>query len=124
MTLQIPSWYRLLTIFAFLFVLYAAACPPAFAAQPGNEEPSTTVEFGDLNLNTDAGRRELLGRLSKAADRVCRERVTSAHSPLDAFGYRRAYLSCYRDTLAAAVEKIHHEQVSALFAATSLQNTP
>jgi UrcA family protein len=120
MTLQIPSWYRLLTILAFL--LCAAASLPAFAAQPVNKEPSILVKFGDLNLNTDADRRELLDRLSKAADRVCREKVRVI-SPLDAWVYRRAYLSCYRDTLAAAVDKIHQEQVSALFAATSHQNT-
>jgi UrcA family protein len=118
MTLQIPSWYRLLTIFAIFFFLSAAAYVPAFAAQPVNKEPSTTVKFGDLDLNTEAGGRELLDRLSKAADRVCRERVKVV-SPLDAFGYRRAYVSCYRDTLSTGVDKVHHPQLSALFVALS-----
>jgi UrcA family protein len=122
MNAPIPSWYRLPTILAFFFSLSAATSLPAFAAQPVNGQSSTTVKFGDLNLNRDADSRELFDRLSRAADRVCSKslRVTS---PLDAFGYRRAYLSCYRDTLSAAVQRIHHEQVSALLAATSHQNT-
>jgi UrcA family protein len=73
------------------------------------------VKFGDLDLNTDAGRRELLDRLSKAAGRVCAEYAT----PEWALGYYQVYSSCFQSTLAAAVEKIHHEKVSALFAATS-----
>jgi hypothetical protein len=70
------------------------------------------VKFGDLDLNTDAGRRELLDRLRKAARRVC------AHEAAGHF-FGDVYGSCYSSTLAAAVAKVHHEQVSALFAAMS-----
>jgi len=128
MTLQIPSYYRLLIGLACL--LSAVVCLPASAGdQPVNQCPeatagdhpvnlksSVTVKYEDLNLNTDAGTRELLGRLSKAADRVCRDGPVSA---LEAYGYSR----CYRRTLAAAVDKVHHEQLSALFAAMSRPNT-
>ena len=73
MTLRIPSWYRLLTILA-LFLCATAALPVSAAgAFPMNDEPSTTVKMGDLDLNTDSGRRALLDRLSKAANRVCRD---------------------------------------------------
>ncbi len=84
-----------------------------------NQGLSTTVKFGDLDLNTDAGRRELLDRLSKAAGGVCQQ-YAHAYFLLD---YPQVYTSCFRSTLAAAVDKIHHEQVSALFAATSRPNT-
>jgi UrcA family protein len=118
MTIQIASCYRLLISLAFL--LSGVVCLPASAGgQPANPEPSTTVKFGDLDLNTDAGRRELLDRLSKAARRVCAQDAF-LHSD---FGYPQVYGSCYSRTLAAAVDKVHHEQVSALLATTSRQNT-
>jgi UrcA family protein len=83
-----------------------------------NDEPSTTVKVGDLDLNTGAGRRELLDRLSKAADHVCVEQARS----LAALGYSQVHLACYRRTLAAAVDKVHHAQLFALFAALSRMN--
>jgi UrcA family protein len=128
MTDQISSCYRPLISLAFLLAAFvwlpaSAAdqavkqCPPATAGDhPASQWQSTTVKFADLDLNTDAGTRELLNRLSKAADRVCRDGPISG---LAAYGYYR----CYRRTLAAAVDKVHHEQVSALFAAMSRPNT-
>ena len=97
MTLQIPSYYRLLISLAFF--LSTVVCLPASAGDPPVKQgPSTTVKFADLDLNTDAGRRELLDRLRKAARRVCAEdaylhgdvaypprcmaRATTAHSRL------------------------------------------
>jgi UrcA family protein len=119
MTFQIPSCHGLLISLAFF--LSAATCLPASAGdQSVNQGPSTIVKVGDLDLNTDAGRRELLDRLSKAAGRVC-EQYANANWTL---GYYQVYSSCFRSSLAAAVDKIHREQVSALFAATSLPNTP
>lgn len=111
MTLHIASWYRLLTTVALFSFLSATIPLPTFAAQPVNKTPSVTVKYADLNLNTDAGTRELLDRLSKAADRVCHK--AGWNSVLDDYGFYR----CYRRTLAAAVDKVHHSQLSALFAA-------
>jgi UrcA family protein len=114
MNLQIPSCYRLLISLAFF--LSTVVCLPASAGDPPVKQgPSTTVKFVDLDLNTDAGRRELLDRLRESARRVCKE---------DAFlhrdvAYPQVYSSCYDGTLAAAVDKLHHQQLSALFAATS-----
>ena len=72
MTLQIPSCHHLLISLAFF--LAAATLPPASAGDhPVNDGPSTKVKFGDLDLNTDAGRRQLLERLNKAASRVCED---------------------------------------------------
>jgi UrcA family protein len=111
MTFQI---HRLLISLAFL--VSAATCLPASAGDYSvNQGPSTRVKAGDLDLNTDAGRHELLDRLSKAASNVCVEYANANWS----LGYAHVYRSCFQGTLAAAVDKIHHEQVSALFAATS-----
>jgi UrcA family protein len=118
MTLQIPSCHHLLISLAFFVA--AATCLPASAGDRlVNEGPSTRVKFGDLDLNTDAGRRELLQRLNKAASRVCADYANVNWS----LGYRKVYRSCVQDTLAVAVAKIHHEQVSVLFAANSRPNT-
>ena len=77
------------------------------------------MKFADLDLNTDAGRRELLDRLSKAARRVCAEDAMLHSDP----GYPMVLGSCcYDHTLAAAVDKVHHAQLSAL-AAMSHPNT-
>ena len=130
MILQIPSYYRLTIALApFLssvVCLPASAgdqpvhqCPPATAGDHAvNQGQSTTVKFADLDLNTDAGRRELLDRLSKAVDRVCRESA----SGWTIVGSNWVYGSCYRHSLAAAVDKVHHAQLSALFAATLRPN--
>lgn len=119
MTLQIQSHHRLLITLTFF--LCAAVCLPAFAGD-GRKDPeaSITVNFRDLDLNTDAGRRELLNRLSQAADRVCYDNAKS----LDALGMSSVWLSCYRNTLAAAVDKVHLAQLSALFAARSDPKVP
>jgi UrcA family protein len=129
MNLQIPS-YRLLISLAFFLstvvCLPASAgdqpvnqCPSATTADhPVNQASSTTVKFGDLDLSTDTGRRELLDRLTKAARRVC---AKDAHFRSDLLAF--AYGSCVSGTLATAVAKVHHEQVSALFAAMSRPNT-
>jgi UrcA family protein len=118
MTLQIPSFHRLLI--SLTFVVSAATCLPASAGDYAvHEGPSTRVKAGDLDLNTDTGRRELLNRLSKAASSVCAEYAYSYWS----HGYREVYLRCFQSTLAAAVDKVHHEQLSALFAATSSPKT-
>ena len=118
---QISSCYRLLITLAFF--LCAPASLPAAAGQPVKDgpdgRPSITVTFADLDLNTDAGRRELLNRLSKAVSRVCFESAKSDAT----LGMPAAQVSCYRHTLAAAVEKVQTEQVSALSAVTSYANT-
>ncbi len=112
MTRQILSCQLLLSLGLFLA---SAVCLPAFAGDPvTNVAPSASVKFGELDLNTDAGRRELLNRLRKAASLVCED-----HGNI----YPEVYRSCVQSTLAAAVDEIHHEQVSALFVASLRPNT-
>ena len=108
MTLQIPFCYRLLISLAFF--LSTVACLPASAGeQPVNQGPGITVKWEDLDLNTDGGRRALLDRLSKAARSAC----AFLHGDV---GYPKVYGSCYDRTLATAVDKIHDQQLSTLFA--------
>ena len=129
MTLQNPSFYRPLIRLAFF--LSAVVCLPASAGEqpanqcpaaaasdhPVNRQSSTTVKFGDLDLNTEADRRALLDRLSKAAHSVCgREAFLRGDNR---YPRVRDLESCYRSTLAAAVDKVHHEQLSRLFVAMS-----
>jgi hypothetical protein len=77
-----------------------------------NEQPSIKVNFGDLDLNTDAGRLELLTRLKKGADRVFLEQaLTLAGTPT-------TIPRAAAPPLRPAVDKVHHEPLSALFAAT------
>jgi len=65
--------------------------------------PRITVKFGDIDLNTTASRSELLNRLSKAADRGCRE-YAQLHSSLGCAG---VCVSRYRHSLGAAVDMVH-----------------
>ena len=110
MSLQIVSRSRLLIAIS----VFAPACLPAAAdAQTVNEPPSIKVKFADLDLDTDAGRREPLTRLKKGADRVCLEQtLTLAGTPT-------TITRAATPPLQPAVDKVHHEQLSALFAATS-----
>lgn len=117
MTLQIPPSRRLLISLAFFVA--TTTCLPVFAGDRVNNGPSTRVKLDDLDLNTDAGRRELLARLSSAASRVCMDYAYLYMS----YGYHQIYRSCFQSTLAAAVDKVHDEQVSSLFTATSSTNT-
>ena|SRR5215467_9156470 len=112
MTLKFPACYSLLVSLSVLLAT-TTSLPASADDQLVNESPSMRVRVADLDLNTDAGRRELLNRLSKAAARVC-EAYANANWSL---GYSQIYRSCFRSSLAAAVNKVHHEQVSALFAA-------
>ena len=117
MTLQNSSRYCLMTLLAF-FLSAIAWLPASAGNRPADEETSLTVKVADLNLATDAGRRELLRRISKAADRVCSENTRS----LASLGTTEVWVTCYRRTLAATVAKFHDAQVSALFAVTSYPN--
>jgi len=109
MSLQSASRSRLLIAVS----VFAPACLPAAAdAQTVNEPPSIKVKFGDLDLDTDAGRRESLTRLKKGADRVCLGQALTLAGTSTTIPRAAAPL------LRPAVDKVHHEQLSALFATT------
>ena len=98
--------------------LAAAASLPAGAdEQVPKAGPVITVKYGDLDLDTDKGRHELLDRLSRATRRVCREYASSY-----AVGYQEVYRGCYRASLSAAVDDVHQRQMTELYA--SVARTP
>jgi UrcA family protein len=100
MSLQIASRSRL----PIEISVFAAACLPAAGdAEAVSEEPSTKMKFGDPDINTDAGTRELLTRLKKGADRVCLEQaLTLAGTPT-------TIPRAAAPPLRPAVDKVHHE---------------
>jgi UrcA family protein len=108
------SHHRLVPLFVLFLSAAATAAPPGPAGDRSvAQEPSTAVKFADLDLNTDAGRRELLDRLSKAANRVCAQDAV-LHSDI---AYPYVFGSaCHDRALAAAVNQFHHAQLSALLA--------
>jgi UrcA family protein len=80
----------------------------ARSAERAAELPSVTVRYTDLNLNTHAGVEALYARLRAAARDVC------------SVGLRRsltnvmAAKTCYRQTLANAVDEMKSPTLSAL----------
>jgi UrcA family protein len=81
------------------------------AAAAGETAPAVRVQYGDLNLASDAGTRRLLNRLSAAAHRVCDDGPTRELARV-----ARAD-ACYRETLSNAVVAVHDERLTTLYRA-------
>jgi UrcA family protein len=79
----------------------------ASAAVP-DDVPSLTVQYGDLNLDTDSGARTLYARLQRAATSVCPAGFTRDLSA--AAAERR----CRDEAVARAVEKINNARLTKL----------
>ncbi|MEM9208774.1 MAG: UrcA family protein [Pseudomonadota bacterium] len=71
------------------------------------------VNFADLNLETDAGIRQLHARLRSAAREACDVQPLSKTRSLRLTSAMKA---CYRDSLAAAVAEIDNDRLTALVA--------
>ena len=87
----------------------------AHAGEAG-EALTKTVNYGDLNLDTEAGARVLYARLRVAAKEVC--------SPLAgrALSLQARWQACYDHAIASAVADVNHSTVTALHA--SLNHSP
>ena len=84
-----------------------AGCAQALAGPPARQrllEPTVTVRFDDLNLDSAAGARVLYGRLQSAAQTVC---VWDG-------GRWFAWRECYRATIDEAVRRIDRANLTAL----------
>ncbi len=77
--------------------LALAASVLAVPAAAADEQRSTRVHYGDLDLSTEAGQRQLDIRLERAARGVCRvnEPVTGSH--LRSPNARKCYEEARRD---------------------------
>lgn len=91
-------------IFATLALGLAA---PGFADGPAG--PDITVRFDDLAIDTEQGASSLLRRIDWAARRVC--------APLDhgTLSSRISALDCRRDVTAAAVARVSHPMLQAVY---------
>lgn len=72
----------------------------------------TIVNYTDLNLANDADVRSLYIRLQRASARVCGD-----YKDLRSLAMKRAYDTCYQESLARAVDSVNHSAVTAMFAA-------
>ncbi len=71
---------------------------------------SVTVRYGDLDLNSQAGRDTLNARLSEAARTVCDHHGYSRSGSLSYHARARA---CYEESLAAAHAQVESGQLAA-----------
>ena len=88
-------------ILHFPGLLCAAASVTAASAEPRYELVSTAVEYGDLDLSTLAGVRELHRRLRSAAAELCRRERSYNGLP-----GRLPDGECMRDALAATQAQV------------------
>ena len=98
----------------FTKVVFAAAlaiAAPAMAGTFGEQPPSLHVRASGLDLNTDAGAREMWSRIHKAAVTVCEP----PQDMLDAVR-QRMWKSCVVDAQVRAVAALGNAKVSAVAA--------
>ena len=91
------------------------ASPAAvLAAAPSQiENVSTTVNFSDLNLNSEAGAKALYRRLQRASREVCG--VESLKTVGSVSRLQRSN-SCYREALSKAVADIDNDNLTRIHA--------
>src|SRR5678815_3639275 len=95
----------------FIFAAALLIAMPATAGTFGEQPPSLHVRATGLDLNTDAGAREMWTRIHKAAVTVCEP----PQDMLDAVR-QRMWQSCIADAQVRAVAALGNAKVSALAA--------
>jgi len=83
--------------------LATAASPSQFG------EGTISVAYGDLDINTVAGAKTLYARMEKAAKIGCDLRP---YSEVGSMSHYRASRACYKENLAAAVERINSDALT------------
>ena len=86
------------------------ACVAASLAAPALAEPTVKVAYGDLNLQSRPGARQLLARLHAAARKVCGPAPIIADLGRDA-----AYRGCLKATVNTAVSDLNAPLVTAAY---------
>jgi UrcA family protein len=79
------------------------------AVTPGDEAPSVTVRYYDLNLNSPEGVASLYGRIHDAALDVCKQAEGAA---LVHRVFWREWNECVAHAVANAVKDVHNEKLS------------
>lgn len=85
--------------FAFAALAFSAIAPAALA-EKAPAPRSYIVAFDDLDMSATAGGRTLLGRIEKAARKVCGR--ATGHAPL----VQRMAARCRKETVAATVRHL------------------
>jgi len=93
--------------------LIAALSGAAYAAAPGTASASMRVNYGDLNLTSEQGNKELYARIVAAARQVCAADQTDARD----LHARSIEQSCERQAVATAVGRVNSPQLAALYSA-------
>jgi UrcA family protein len=103
-----------LKIAAGLLIIGLSASMTA-QAQPADRSaaPSRIVKFGDLDLATTAGTRELKARIAKAAVEVCRVAVRARQDVL--------FASCYGSARRKAIAKVNWPMLTAVHKGQSIK---
>jgi UrcA family protein len=101
---------RTLAIRAVLVI--AALSSPLWSetAAAGPATASKIIQYGDLDLSTDAGVQALYERIKSAARHVCYLEM-SEHPGID---LQARYFDCYEDAVANAVKQIGEARLAAL----------
>jgi UrcA family protein len=82
------------------------------AVTPGDEAPSVTVRYHDLNLNSPEGAAALYRRIQTAADDVCKQ----AEGPQVVNRiFWNEWNDCVAQAVANAVKAVHNEKLSAYY---------
>jgi UrcA family protein len=76
------------------------------AAATADDAYSITVQFGDLNLNRQAGIAKLYLRIKGAARRVCEQQAS------DQLGAKQSYPVCVKHAVATSVARIDRPMLS------------
>ena len=101
------SIVRTVAMIMFAGVSSLLLTEPSAAAVNDDAEPSVTVRYHDLNLNSPEGVASLYGRIRRAADQVC-------HSLQSRELTREPYWNdCVNHAVANAVKAVHSEPLSA-----------
>jgi UrcA family protein len=106
---------RILVVRSALVVAALSCALPVGTALAESHAESTAVQFGDLDLATDAGITALYGRIKSAAWQVC-FREMSSQGGIDQ--QARLY-QCYENAVANAVEHVGKARIVTLHRAES-----
>lgn len=77
-------------------------------AHGDQDQVSTTVKYGDLDLSTQAGARAVLGRIHRAASEVC------GPAPFNPLDRRWEYEPCVNKAIDGAVARLNSPTVTAM----------
>ena len=97
------------TLAAVAAISLFAGVSTASAATPSSETVSVTISYGDLDLNTSAGARTMLARITHAAGQIC-----GTQPDAQQLDRALAYKGCMSTVTDRAVAKLGSAKVSAV----------